>query len=262
MKFNILDFFTKKKKRNSKGEVDAGEFVKKHGLKGSARKMGLVFLIVAASVTVIVAIFFILALALDNDVFTLISAILFVLFIAFTVVSVYLLFKQSYIVFFNNLMTNTRDNYAKLASFEQGLTHYGQDEIDEFKELNDQVDQINSFLSNVMLANSHLDYDNLDLDYPVPGNKKYITLDSFLKNYKQFILQTELFRNAIIFFYYDAKPEFMTEDVVLTLFRHSADGHLFLSLMGTIRNGYTFIIVLNTTYGSVLFVCHNCLLFR
>ena len=220
MKFNILDFFTKKKKRNSKGEVDAGEFVKKHGLKGSARKMGLVFLIVAASVTVIVAIFFILALALDNDVFTLISAILFVLFIAFTVVSVYLLFKQSYIVFFNNLMTNTRDNYAKLASFEQGLTHYGQDEIDEFKELNDQVDQINSFLSNVMLANSHLDYDNLDLDYPVPGNKKYITLDSFLKNYKQFILQTELFRNAIIFFYYDAKPEFMTEDVYTILYKN------------------------------------------
>ena len=54
--------------------------------------------------------------------------------------------------------------------------------------------------------------------------------------------------------------ELMTEDVVLTLFWHATNGHLFLSLMGTIRNGCTLIVVLNTTYGAILIVCHSCLI--
>ena len=48
-----------------------------------------------------------------------------------------------------------------------------------------------------------------------------------------------------------ATLEFMAEDVVLTLFRHPANGHLFLSLMGTVGNGCTLIIVSDTRNGSV-----------
>ena len=48
----------------------------------------------------------------------------------------------------------------------------------------------------------------------------------------------------------------MAKDVVLTLFRHSTDGHLFLSLMSTIRNGYTFVVVLNAGNGA-FFVCFH-----
>ena len=46
--------------------------------------------------------------------------------------------------------------------------------------------------------------------------------------------------------------EFMTEDVVFTLFWHATNSHLFLSLMGTIRNGSTLILVLDTADGSDL----------
>jgi hypothetical protein len=44
----------------------------------------------------------------------------------------------------------------------------------------------------------------------------------------------------------------MTEDVVFTLFWHATNSHLFLSLMGTIRNGSTLIVVLDTRNGPVL----------
>ena len=55
--------------------------------------------------------------------------------------------------------------------------------------------------------------------------------------------------------------ELMAENVVLTLFWHATNSHLLLSLMGTIRNGCSLIFVLNTAYGSVLIVCHSCLIF-
>ena len=57
-----------------------------------------------------------------------------------------------------------------------------------------------------------------------------------------------------------ATLELMTENVVFTLFWHATNSHLFLSLMGTIRNGCTLIVVLNTTYGAILIVCHSCLI--
>ena len=221
MKLKILDFFENKNQKNrKKKQQEASSFVKKNGLKGSARRIGLFFLIGSGVAVVLVVVFFILALALQNSVFTLITGILFVLFIAFTVLCIYLLFRKSYNAFFDNLINNTKDNYAKLASFEQGLSHYDQNEIVEFKELNNQIDQINGFLANAMITNNTSDYSNLDLDYPVPGNKKFITLDSFMNNYKQFILKAELFRNAIMFFYYDTTPEFMTEEVYSVLYRN------------------------------------------
>ena len=54
--------------------------------------------------------------------------------------------------------------------------------------------------------------------------------------------------------------ELMAEDVVFTLFWHATNSHLFLSLMGTVRNGSTLVVVLNTTYGAILIVCHSCLI--
>ena len=213
-------FKSNKKKNKKKNAVQDDAFIIQHGLKGSAKRLGLFFVIGSGVFVVADVVFFILAVALNNTVFTLISAILFVLFIAFTVLNMYLLFRKSYNAFFNNLIANTKENYAKLASFEQGLNHYEQNDIAEFQDLNNQIDQINTFLSNVALINSSVDYENLDLDYPVPGNKKYITLESFLNNYKQFILQTELFRNAIMFFYYDTNEEFMTEEVYSVLYKN------------------------------------------
>ena len=51
--------------------------------------------------------------------------------------------------------------------------------------------------------------------------------------------------------------ELMTEDVVLTLFWHAADGHLFLSLMGTIGNGCTLVVVLDARNGpNVIYFVH------
>ena len=46
--------------------------------------------------------------------------------------------------------------------------------------------------------------------------------------------------------------EFMTEDVIFTLFRHATNGHLFLSLMGTIGNGCTLVVVLDARNGPIL----------
>jgi hypothetical protein len=42
-----------------------------------------------------------------------------------------------------------------------------------------------------------------------------------------------------------ATLELMAEYVVFTLLWHATNSHLFLSLMGTIRNGHTFILVLD-----------------
>ena len=51
------------------------------------------------------------------------------------------------------------------------------------------------------------------------------------------------------------------EYLIFTHFQLSANGHLFLSLMGTIRNGSTLIVVLNTADGSYVIVFTHFILF-
>jgi hypothetical protein len=46
-------------------------------------------------------------------------------------------------------------------------------------------------------------------------------------------------------FWIPATLELMTENVVFTLLWHATNSHLFLSLMGTVRNGCTLIVVLD-----------------
>ena len=61
-------------------------------------------------------------------------------------------------------------------------------------------------------------------------------------------------------FWISTTLELMAEDIVFTLFWHATNSHLFLSLMCTVRNGSTLILMLNTTYGAILIVCHSCLI--
>lgn len=188
-------------------------FYESNALKERTRTLSIIFLSVSGATATAVIVFFILALTLKNPVFIIILASLFFLFIAFSALSVYYYLRNSFLSSFNNLMDKTSENYAKIANFEKDLSHYDNaNDIKEFHQLNDQIDQINSFFDSSMIVPSSMDYDKIALEYVEENNKKLVTLDSFIKYHKELLLQVELFRNAYIFFYYNVEEGFMEED--------------------------------------------------
>lgn len=188
-------------------------------LKQDLRKLGIIFLSISASLIVIITVLFVLALVTKNNVFTLILAILFVLFTASTTLGIVYLFKQSYFSFFDNLLTTTKENYDRLGNIKKDLVRYEESDFKELKELNQSVDAINNLLDTTVFTNKNFDYDDLNLEYVNYVDKRLITLDSFLKNHKQFILKAELFRNAFIFFHYNVTDDFMDEDMYAVLYK-------------------------------------------
>lgn len=199
----------KKKKKNQIGGILKP--ADKNSLEEKTRRRAIIFISVTLFSLIAIVVFFIVALVTKNNVFTLLLAILSVLYIAFVAMFLFLLNKKINDSFFTNLIGKTNRNYAKLASLQKGLEHYDQSEVKEFENLNKQVDQINNFLNNVAITNAEIDYKNMELQYPDESDLRIVTLESLMSCYKQIILQTEMFRNSFIAFYYESDPENLVE---------------------------------------------------
>ena len=189
------------------------------GLRNQNAKLAYLFLIVSGVFITAIIVFFILALTIKLPIFVILLGSLIATYIVLVGLSIYFYLRYSFMTYFRSLFDKTRENYAKITNFESGLDYYEHaDRWEEFQELNDQVDQINSFLSANTILPDSVDYSKLNLEYVEEGNKKLITLDSFVNKHKQFILQTELFRNAFIFLHYDVQSDFMTEEIYQKLY--------------------------------------------
>lgn len=211
-------------------------------LREKTRKLSFVFLGIAGTILVAAIVFFILAMVLKESIYTIILAILFGVFVLFTATSIYVYLRHSFISHFNNLYDKTNENYNKIANFEGNLNYYEHgDTVKEFQLLNDKIDEINSFFNSSMIMPVSVDYDKIALEYVEPENKKLITLDSFIKYHKDFVLQTELFRNAFIFFYYNVQEGFMTDEDYQLLYNNiieEFDGDQILLAKDEKKSGY------------------------
>ena len=203
-------------------------------LREKTKKLSVIFLAISGVILTAAAVFFILALILKDPIYTIILAVLFALFVLFAAISVYTYLRHSFISYFNNLYDKTNENYSKIANFESGLNYYDHaDQVKEFQLLNDKIDEINSFFNSSMFMPVSVDYDKISLEYVEENNNKLITLDSFVKYHKDFLLQTELFRNAFLFFYYDVQEGFMEDEDYQTLYNNIInefnDDHLLIA---------------------------------
>ena len=193
-------------------------------LNNGVKRISLVFLLVTIANVILATGFFILALVTNNNICVLLLAALFVLFIAFVAITLMMYAKYSLSAYFNDLYNTTKSNYAKLTNFEENLQYYQEGTIiKEFIGLNEQVDQINALLSSSALVTSAMHYEKLELEYEDPNDKRLITLDSFIKFHKDFILQAELFRNALFTFFYEDGDEFVENNIYENLYKNITD---------------------------------------
>ena len=184
----------------------------KKGLQLTARKMGIIAIAVSTIMIITTAVLFVVFMVTNNKVLVLISSILFVLFIGFVIFALVYGYRKSYTSVVKNLIRKTSENYDRLANLQQHLSHYDQEEDEEFKELNAKIDDINNIFAKTIFTNIDHMYQYLNLEYENVIDKHLITLDSFLKNHKQFILNGEAYRNAFIFFHFDSVNDDDMED--------------------------------------------------
>ena len=202
----------KKKKKNSV-ELDS--------LNRGVKRVSLVFLVVTILNILLAAGFFVLALLTQKTIFILLLAIVFILFVAFVAMTVMFYAKYSLSPYFNSLYNTTKSNYNKLTNFESDLSYYEDGTfVKEFVDLNHQIDQINALLNTSMIVPTEINYDKLDLDYINPSDNRLIDLECFVKRHKDFILQAELFRNALFTFFYEDGDEFTGDEIYENLYNH------------------------------------------
>ncbi|MCR5506107.1 MAG: EAL domain-containing protein [Bacilli bacterium] len=175
---------------------------KKRAIESTLKIIGLVSLIVSGAVIIATALFFILFLLTEKKVFVFIASILFVLFTAFAGFSVIYGVRKTYSSVFQNLINRTEENYDRLANLQQHLSHYDSNSIEELDNLNEKIDLVNNTLAKTVFSNIDHLYQYINLEYVDEQDNHLITIESFVKNHKQFVLNGEAFRNAFAFFGY------------------------------------------------------------
>ena len=193
-------------------------------IQDSAKVYIVIALAISTAIIIATAALFVVFLLTENKLFVLISSILFVLYISFMVFTIVFGGRRASSMVISNLFERTNENYYRLANLRQNLVHYDQEGIKEFKELNEKIDTINSTFTKTVYTNIDHIYQYLDLEYTNENDTHLISLDSFTKHHKHFVLNGEAFRNGFAFFYYEANnADEMGEDFYDRLYKSIKD---------------------------------------
>ena len=194
------------------------------GLYATTRVFSLVAFIVSALTVIAAVVLFVAFLLTEKKILVLISSIIFVLYVAFMAFGVFLALRASSQTIAQNLFERTKENYNRLANLKQNLVYYDQENVKEFQELNEKIDEVNKTFNKTVFTNVDHVYQYLDLEYIDDNDQHLISLNSFIKHHKHFILNGEAFRNAFVFFNFEVKDEEeMEEDFYKLLYNNIKD---------------------------------------
>ena len=158
--------------------------------------------------TIILSIFYVLT---SNISFIIALGIYFgILTIAYIVLCVYIV-RSLYGAYYHGLFEVTNENLKKLSNNVIDLNNYPSVNIKEFKELNNNIDDIKAKLDNALLITYRPDFSHVPLVY-VDEDKRLITYDSFTAQLKNLIFLSQSFRNIIIDVYYDLGDQQFTAE--------------------------------------------------
>ena len=128
--------------------------------------------------------------------------VLFLLLIAGLFVEYYFI-QQSYRMFYNDFYRITHINYAKLLNHEVVFSSYQDSfKFDEMKTLNDDIAKINKNLSRTTLVIDSAHYDDLKLVF-IDENKRVVDGDSFHEYFREILMKSASYTNALLFIYYE-----------------------------------------------------------
>ena len=185
---------------------------------------------------------FLAGIITGNSVFYYILAAVFIAFIVLMTLAANRYYKLIYSTFFDNLYTTTKNNYELLASTRKNLQRYDRDDLDDFKILNNSINNIETFFNRSIVITDDPQFEKLDLDYVDKENKpNLITMDSFFANLNQLFISQELFRNALVLFNYDfEETNALREsdyDKLYSLINEEFKNEIFLAAYDKLRNG-------------------------
>lgn len=138
----------------------------------------------------------ILYLVLRNENLLIAFSIVVPVLIAVLSVVIILSFKRIHAIFYSNLFETTKRNYNSIYNEKLSLEKYQENEIKEFKDLNEEIAKIDMFNSNVSILNKYLNYSHIPLEY-FSKKDNLVNEKTFKSCIKEIINCSQIFRNVI-----------------------------------------------------------------
>ena len=171
--------------------------------------IGLIFIMVASLIMYFIALF-----AMDGTPARVLKIVFSVIFLN-SVVGLFVAFiffmRRSYRLFYHGVYENGMKNLEVIRDGKAEPLPLKEENIEEFKAMNDMFTEINSQLRGKVITTKEGDYSHLNLIY-VNENQSLVTYDSLVNNLVNLIIATKSFRNAVLDISYGLLGEEMKQE--------------------------------------------------
>ena len=199
---------------------------------------GLIFIMVASLIIYFVALF-----ALEGTVARVLKIVFSIIFLN-AVVGVFVAFiffaRRSYRLFYHGVYENGMKNLEVIRDGKAQPIRLENDNVEEFKAMNDMFEEINSQLRGKVITTKEGDYSHLNLIY-VNQSQSLVTYDSLVNNLVNLIIATKSFRNAVLDISYGLLGEEMKQedaDRIVNNIKKGLEYPNILIAMNKRRNGF------------------------
>lgn len=187
--------------------------------------------IVAATVTLVIAILGLLAFIIvmgawygrsNNRAVLIVMIVVTLLYVAFLLGGSLYLIRRITRNYRDGLYGTTMKNYRIINAGDAGLENYPESSISEFKQLNEEVDTLRETLRNVTVIYENRDYSSLPLEW-VPEYPNTVTLNSVKAVVHELVGISLSFRNAFFEIFYENTEEALPEQELRRLIQALAE---------------------------------------
>jgi len=114
-------------------------------------------------------------------------------------------------VLYLGMFNTTKENYNRIINQNNEFVPYDETAFSSFKELNQQLDSIETSYRKSIIFNGEQSYTEMPFVFTTP-EQTTVTYESFIANYRQLIYRSLVFRNAFVAFNYKTNNKVLTPE--------------------------------------------------
>lgn len=131
---------------------------------------------------------------------------------AVVIVSMFLIVRNNYNIFYSNFYKITKDNISLISKDSRVLIKYQNEQFDEFLELNNEIDKLTIHNAAILISSRTFDYSKIPLEY-LDRREHLLNESSFRRGIREIVYCSEYLRNAIISISYEG-PEGLNAEFI------------------------------------------------
>ena len=164
-------------------------------------------------------IFLVLYNKLDNRIFLYVGIAYTLTLVAIYIVVALIAFRKTYKTYYHGLYRTTAVILRNLKNNVVGDDMYPETNIEEINELNKDLEEVNTIVSNSTMISADLENSYIPLVF-ISEENRLVTLDSFKNELRSLIYCSQNYRNAIIELFYDLNDDTLTKEEGTSLLKY------------------------------------------